>query len=332
MIRARLSGVIVLICTAVAHTQAPPPTEAPDRVMVRGRVDGLIKSFAGQHKKATLGMIQQAIALSIAYGAPEYNLGDRAGCFRFYAETAASLVAAFPAGQSATDAAGQALADLKLALDHAQGNPDLNHNAWSMRYAFDKIQIAYELRLDSTSAMIRLGNDNYQISQFQEAEDAYETAAKSLGEFDGLPVEQIPFACRYAPLALGNALFAQKKYKQAADAIVAGLHYVPTWPGLTFDLRSLHHDPAEYESLLADLEAKAEANPKDAGAQFLLGYEFYFTGKKKSAREQFEKVIKIDPSHAGARLFLDYKATDRAPGQSPEQPFTPGTGSGRLKA
>jgi hypothetical protein len=60
-------------------------------------------------------------------------------------------------------------------------------------------------------------------------------------------------------------LFAQRDYKAAAAAVLVGLHYMPEFPGLTIDLRSLHHDPAEYEAMMDDLEAKARDARDDDG-------------------------------------------------------------------
>jgi tetratricopeptide (TPR) repeat protein len=299
-----------------------PPAEAgPDRQAVRGQVDALIHSFTSEKRKATLGMIHEAIALSISYGAPAYNLGDRSGCFHFYADTADALAEAFAADDSATDAARVALADLKAARERTRHERSSDRNAWSMRYAFDKTQIAIETQVVSTQGLVRLGSDNFTASHFPEAQDAFASATRSLYELEGQPPEQIPVECRFAPLALANALFAQHDYKAASAAVLVGLHYMPEFPSVTIDLRSLHHDPAEYEAMMDDLEAKANQAPDDAATQFLLGYEYYFTGKKGAARKRFEQTLKLDPGHAGAKLFLDFKPPD----QKPDEPVKPGT-------
>ena len=291
--RISLVAIAFVFCIAIARA------EAPDAGVVRRQIDAQIHAFQNQKKKATLGLVQQAIMMSIAYGAEAYNAGDHAGCFRFYAATADSLVTAFADEKSATEPARRALADLKAARDRTLKNADADHNAWTMRYAFDKTQIAWELQVGSSQGLMRLGGENFSKSQFDEAQDAYESAIQSLAELDGQPLRQIPIACRFAPLALANTLFAQKQYKSAADAVTSGLHYLPEWPAITLDLRALHHDPAEYEGLLEDLQAKAKAAPEDANLQFLLGYELYFTGKKAAAAEQFQQTLKIDRNHAG---------------------------------
>ncbi|HWE04224.1 MAG TPA: hypothetical protein VG326_17595 [Tepidisphaeraceae bacterium] len=306
-----MAKLIAMLLFSLALGAGSARAQAPDAGAVRRQIDARIHSFQNQKKKATLGFIQQAIALSIGYGAEAYNAGDRAGCFQFYAATADSLIAAFPDEKSATESARRALGDLKAARERTLKNTDPDRNAWTMRYAFDKTQIAWELQVGSSQGLMRLGAENFAKSQFEEAQDAYESAIQSLAELDGQTLRQIPIACRFAPLALANTLFAQKQYKAAAEAVTPGLRYLPEWPAITIDLRSLHHDPAEYESLMEDLQAKANAAPQDANLQFLLGYELYFTGKKAAANEQFQRTLKIDPNHAGAKTLLH-------PGQRPD--------------
>jgi tetratricopeptide (TPR) repeat protein len=288
----------------------------PDAAAVRRQIDAQIHTFQRQKKKATLGLVQQSILLSISYGAPAYNAGDHAGCFRFYAATADALVTAFAEENSATPSGWRALSDLKAARDRTSKNANADHNAWTMRYAFDKTQIAWELEVGSGQGLMQLGSQNFQKSQFEEAQDAFESAGRTLHELDGQPLEMIPVACRLAPLALANALFAQKQYKPASDAVVKALHYLPEWPAMTIDLRSLHHDPAEYEAMLENLQATAKAAPDDAALQFLLGYELFFTGKKSAAHAQFERTLKLDPNHIGAKMFLH-------PGQRPDDEPAP---------
>lgn len=298
--------------------------DVPDAAAVRRMIDAQIHAFQKQKKKATLGLVQQSISLSISYGAPAYNNGDRAACFRFYADTADALVAAFADENSATFSGRRAINDLKLARERTLTNKDADHNAWTMRYAFDKTQLAWELEVGSAQGLMRLGSQNFQKTQYEEAQDAFESASRSLHELDGQPLQVIPIGCRFAPLATANALFAQKHFKPAAEAVVTGMRYLPEWPAMTLDLRSLHHDPAEYEAIVEDLRGKLKETPNDAALQFLLGYELYFTGKKAEAHEQFEKTLKLDPNHVGAKMFLhpEQKPEDDIPGlKDPTGPF-----------
>ena len=161
------------------------------------------------------------------------------------------------------------------------------------------------MQTQRTQGLVAMGEEYFKRSEFEESQDAFESAVNSLEELDGQPLETIPLGCRYAPIALGNSLFAQQKFKEASAAVVKGLGYVPQWPSITVDLRSFHHDPAEYEAVLASLEGKAKDDPNDPSLQFLLGYEYWFTGRRIDAKIAFEHTLKLDPNHAGARRFID---------------------------
>ncbi len=153
--------------------------------------------------------------------------------------------------------------------------------------------------------LVAMGEEYFKRSEFPESQDAFESAVISLDELDGQPVDTIPLGCRYAPLALANALFAQQKFGDASSAILKGLNYVPKWPTVTIDLRSFHHDPAEYEAVLSTLENRAKDDPGNASLQFLLGYEYWFTGRRIDAKIAFEHTLKIEPQHAGAKRFIN---------------------------
>lgn len=317
----------------VADDKGPPADDAapPDEKTARAGVDALIRGFTDAHKPATVGLIQEAIDQSIAFGAPAYNAGDRAGCLRFYRRTAESLLAAFPddapAGTppSATEPARKALADMRAAVDRAGRTKNADRGAWSMRLAFDKAHLSADLSAESARALVRMGDEYFRRSQFEEAQDAFESATAALAELDGLTPDRVPPAVRFAPLALGQTLFAQQKFPQATAALLTGLGSMPDWPGVKFDLRGMHTDPAEYEAAMdklrdatdaADKAAdKADAAPaaaKDgAGMHFLLGYQYWFTGKRDAAREQFDQALKADPKHPGAKRFLDAAEAQR---------------------
>jgi tetratricopeptide (TPR) repeat protein len=277
---------------------------APNENAVRHQIDKLIKDAQDGKKKATLGLIQETISLSISFGAPTYNLGDRESCFRFYAKTAKTLCAAFPDEVSASAAGRRSILDLKAALGRAAASPDVDRNAWAMRYAFDKTQLALSTHAGEISGLVQMGSEYFKRGQIDEAADAFAAAVGMLDEFEGQPAASVPADCRFAPLGLANAQFATKKYKEAVGSITAGLKLFPTWPAVKLDLRGLHRDPADYEDTLADLEQQAKADEKDAALQFLLGYEYHFSGKRAVAREQFEKTLKADPENANAKLFL----------------------------
>jgi tetratricopeptide (TPR) repeat protein len=91
---------------------------------------------------------------------------------------------------------------------------------------------------------------------------------------------------------------------------------MPEWPLAKFDLRGLHQDPAEYEAILARLEAASKNEPDSAPLHFLLGYEYWFTGKKDAARAEFDRTLNADPKHPGARIFLHAAESQTPPAAS----------------
>ena len=174
-----------------------------------------------------------------------------------------------------------------------------------MRYAFDKNQLLCDIAAQKTQSMIALGEQYLKRSQLQESEDALRTAVASLTDLDGQPAETIPVTVRYAPLALANALFAEAQFDDSAAAVLKGLQYIPEWPAVTIDLREANGTPSEYQTYLTALETKARTDPKNASVQFLLGYQYWFTGRHADAMDCFHQTLKLDPNHRGAQIFLN---------------------------
>jgi tetratricopeptide (TPR) repeat protein len=151
-----------------------------------------------------------------------------------------------------------------------------------------------------------------------EAQDAGAAAVEVLKEMEGQLAESLPLACRVAPFMMADALVGQKKFAEASAAILQGLKAAPEWPNVARDLHAIYGDPEPYEAALDALTEQAKKAANDASLQFLLGYELHFTGRKDAAKEQFEKVLKIDPGHAGAKLFLHPPEKSKTPAPKPE--------------
>jgi serine protease Do len=79
----------------------------------------------------------QAIVGAIREGAPAYNDGDVERCYRLYAEAARRLI------DSRADCPGVRQA-LREGLNRAAGLPDVDHQAWAMRDAFDGLLAVIE--------------------------------------------------------------------------------------------------------------------------------------------------------------------------------------------
>jgi len=308
----------LLLCTG-AFADDP----VPDAAAVRRQVDGLIAN-APNHR-ATLGVLQGTMALSISYGAPAWNADDHDACAKFYITTGESLCSAFAGNDAATPAARHILDDLKSAIDRVKQSNDADANAWTMRFVFDKTEAMSQTQADQSARMLALGQMTMARSQFEDAANAFNAATDALHEMEGQPIEGIPPECRYAPIALSDALFGEKKYKDAAAAVEEGLRYVPDLPDAKMDLRKHFADPAIYKLLADDLSTAATNNPKDAGIQMLAGYHQFFTGHPDTAKPFFEKVLELDPKDSGAKRMIEqYDPAHPKPAANPALP--PGVG------
>jgi len=284
----------------------------PDAAVVRKQIDELIA--AAPNHRATLGRLHAAMALSISFGAPAWNAHDHEGCADFYIKTGESLVSAFAAKDNATAPARKVLDNLKSALDKVKQSNDVEANAWTMRFVFDKTGALLSSEADRSARMMALGLEVMGRSQFDDAVDAFSEAVDSLHELEGEPLEEIPLECRFTPLVQADALFARKHYKEAAAAVEEGLRFCPDVPDKDVDLSKHFADPAVYKLLLEDLRDAAEKNPKDAGIQMLTGYQLYFTGQKEKAKPFFEKTLELEPRDAGAKRMMEqYDPNHKAP-------------------
>jgi tetratricopeptide (TPR) repeat protein len=321
----------MFMCLSLLGAAAGAQDGVTGEAATRAQVDELIRK--APEGRATLGTLQGTIELSISFGAPAWNARDHDACCRFYMKTAESLCTTFAAPERATPAARAALTDLRTALDRAHQSTDVDANAWTMRYAFDKTLLSASIEAQRAIQLLALGQECAARSQFADAGNAFATATASLRELDGQPVDHIPVACRFAPLAWSDALFGQKQYGSAAAAVEQGLHFIPEWPSTKGDLRKHFADSAIYQLLFEDLRAAAARQPGDAPMQFLLGYHLYFTGQRDAARPYFERALKIDAKHAGAARMLeeyDPNRPKRPPPPSLPDSFPRGGGTPRV--
>lgn len=110
-----------------AENRKPPRREVPDHPL------SLLQGSPVAGLEATTDLIADAIRI----GAPAYNEGDVARCYAVYAETAKKLI------DTRDDCPGVQTA-LRAGLQRASGMPDLDHQAWAMRDAFDGLLLVIE--------------------------------------------------------------------------------------------------------------------------------------------------------------------------------------------
>jgi tetratricopeptide (TPR) repeat protein len=251
--------------------------------------------------------------LSIAFGAHAWNEGDHAACSRCYVKTAESLCAAFGQADKASKPARPILDDLQSALQRVSKSTDVDENAWIMRYVFDKTEIVVGLQADRSAAMSMLGRQCVLQSGYVNAVDAYGDALVGLHELQGIAIERIPVACRYAPFGLSDALFAQRKYAESAAAIQEGMKFIPDWAEQAGDLRKFFGNTGVYNLLIDDLKHAAEGKPDDPSIQFLYGYHLFFTGRRDEAKPYLERAQKLDARLTASEKILAAPATSKKP-------------------
>jgi hypothetical protein len=86
-----------------------------------------------------LGFTIGSLANAIETGAPRYNQGDHAGCYRMYLGTATDLLSTLPACPGVRTA-------LLAGIVRASVLQTYTERAWAMRDAFDGVLEAYQRR------------------------------------------------------------------------------------------------------------------------------------------------------------------------------------------
>ncbi len=298
---------VLLIVVSAANIAAPIASAveepAPDRGATRARIDELTKAFTVLKHPATLGLLREAIALSISFGAPAYNAGDHAACGDFYAETAVNLVKAFPADAMATQDAARGLRELRASTERAAHITDADRRAWTMRFGFDQVTMACDAMGQHGTMLARSGMEYFHRADYEEAELAFASALEIQTELSGGGIDSIPWEVRFAGVMRGQTRLALGHIADAAAMVGAGIAVTPELAKADFDLHGLYGERVELDHALADLAVYVDQHPQEVDARFLLGFEQRFTGRKDEAEKTFARVLILVPGHAGARLL-----------------------------
>lgn len=137
-----------------------------------------------------------------------------------------------------------------------------------------------------------LGDMHFKEGNFAGAEEQYQIAQ---GKETADP---IPW------FALGHARFAMGKYDEAAQALRHGLSGYKDWPKVKMDRRSFYGRPEQFHDQLLRLEKWVQERSEDASGHFLLGYNYYFSGRTSLALKSFQKALELNPGDEHAKLFL----------------------------
>jgi len=105
-------------------------------------------------------------------------------------------------------------------------------------------------------------------------------------------------------------LFALGQYAPAAASLNALLASAPGMDWTT--LSSLYGNTADYQTQLRKLEQFCRDNPQDAGAYFVLAYQYLVIGSKDAAVDALKVVVANQPKDSTAKRMLDALAPPEA--------------------
>ncbi|MBA3687161.1 MAG: hypothetical protein H0W72_18225, partial [Planctomycetes bacterium] len=274
---------------------------------------GLCAAAQAAKRPPTLGLLHETIALAIAYGAPTYNAGDHAGCGNFYAEAAATLATACAGSPRAGLFATQGLADLADARERFAGEDDVDRRAWTMRLAFDLINLAWESEAARGAGLTAIGQQYLQRGNYAEAEAALARADEIRDDLRGSQASGLAVELRLAPLFAAQALLPQGRYADAAEILARGLDQLPELATVDFDLRSLYANSADLRAAIDDLAAVAAQADTAVDTLVLLAIEYHFTGERARATTLIARARQRAPDHPGVRLFAAVAVAPAAP-------------------
>jgi hypothetical protein len=109
----------------------------------------------------------------------------------------------------------------------------------------------------------------------------------------------------------GLALFAQRRYAEAAASLYAVLSVGPGWDWTT--MSSFYPDTSVYAEQLRALEKYVKANPNSADARFVLAYQYLVCGHANTAAAQMKEIVRLNPKDRLSAQILSALDTTDAP-------------------
>ena len=142
--------------------------------------------------------------------------------------------------------------------------------------------------------LVEVGDRSFRGSNIHRAEEKYNLAVKAD------PTAPTPH------VHLAQVSLARGDYAAAADhlrdavTVAADAGWLLNVP----DIQSMFAEPADFSKQLARLESHLQANPNDRDAWFVLGAEWYLSGRSKQASDVFQRLNDRKPDEALA-AFMD---------------------------
>jgi len=116
-----------------------------------------------------------------------------------------------------------------------------------------------------------------------------------------------------ARFAVAHALFALGSYRVAGENVRVGLDRYPEWGLVDLELPKFYKRRETFEEKLGELEAAVRSRPDDADVRLLLGYCYYFSGRRDAALREFERLAAAPGGDKHAEMFLIVSEYEPAP-------------------
>ena len=159
-----------------------------------------------------------------------------------------------------------------------------------------RVQTASRRRPSPSRAreLIAIADRSFRANDTHRADERLQQAAKAD------PTNPTPH------LHLSQVSIVRGDYKAAADHLrtAVGVARDRGWLLNAPDIQSIYAEPADFAKQLAKLESHLQANPNDRDAWFVLGAQWYFSGRTQQSADVFQRLTDRRPDEALA-AFLD---------------------------
>jgi hypothetical protein len=139
--------------------------------------------------------------------------------------------------------------------------------------------------------LVTIGDRLFRAGNFKRAVERYEQAQR-LDSGAAAPL------VRLAQVAL-----VRGQYAEAAQRFREAIAAEPGWLGKARDIQSIYGEPTEFNRPIARLESHLLADPNDRDGWFVLGAQYYLSGRTRRAADVFLRLTDRKPDPALAALL-----------------------------
>jgi tetratricopeptide (TPR) repeat protein len=214
-----------------------------------------------------------------------------------YREVHGKDVAVGEAGDKAAPERTPTQAPLSQGATVSQSEPEAVTSRKTARSHLAFVPRKASIKDPFTRALI-LGDMHFKEGNYEGAEEQFLVAQKRD------PTSPAPW------LAAGHARFALGDYPGAVKALRSGLAAFGKISSIQMDRREFYGDSDQFYAQLAALEEFTKLHTEDSEAFFLLGYNYYFSGRPSLAKKAFERSLELQPNDPQSKEFLRLLSTE----------------------